>query len=92
MLGDWRLAGRWEGTTYYDAQAVESSNIYYTFYESGEYSLRNFNSEEYGYYRMDFDSNTISLKGDYSSLMGSFHGNELSVYDPNVNITYVYKK
>ncbi len=93
LLGDWRLSGRWEGTTYKYAEQIDTNNIYYTFYESGEYSLKNYNSEDLGYFRMDFGSGTITLKSDNGgSLLGSIKGNELSVYDPNTNVTYVYKK
>ena len=93
LLGDWRLSGRWEGTTYKYAEQIDTNNIYYTFYESGEYSLKNYNSEDLGYFRMDFGSGTITLKSDNGgSLLGSIKGNELSIYDPNTNVTYVYKK
>ena len=92
LLGEWHLVAHIYGTRREQCEAVETANIYYTFYESGEYNLRNFNADEDGMYKRQGNSLTLNSDNGYSSLLGGLDGDELTVYDPATNINYVYKK
>ncbi len=61
-MGEWHLVAHIYGTRREPCEAVETANIYYTFYESGEYNLRNFNADEDGMYKRE--GNALSLKSD----------------------------
>ncbi len=92
LLGEWHLVAKINGTTRKPVEAIDTQNVYYTFYESGEYEYKDYNAKELGMYRRD--GNALTVKNDVTgaSLMGSLDGDEYTVYNPANNTNYVYKK
>lgn len=92
LLGEWHLVAKINGTTRKPVEEIDTQNVYYTFYESGEYEYKDYNAKELGMYRRD--GNALTVKNDVTgaSLMGSLDGDEYTVYNPANNTNYVYKK
>lgn len=92
LLGEWHLVAKINGTARTSVEAIDTQNVYYTFYESGEYEYKDYNAKEYGMYRRDGNSLTVKSDATGKSLVGSLDGDEYTVYDPSSNINFVYKK
>lgn len=92
LLGDWHLVAKINGTTRKPVEAIDTQNVYYTFYESGEYEYKDYNAKELGMYRRDGNALTVTNEVTGASLVGSLDGDEFTVYNPTNNTNYVYKK